>query len=578
LRVTPPESPPTALGDAPRLISEDFSTLYETAGLLLDEVATTQAWRFSATLRLTTAPGHVGHVRTEVVARGQRLPDATLDRQMEVLLLSGPLPPLTGGSALCEVVIGLTPGANNVLNVWVGKPHHPLAEGPPPRSLGWLEQQPLGLPAAVLASSYAAAARDRWRQNRRFAKTALLTRLLTPDAPPLYGTWRDSAGPAWNMTQEALRAAPAGDAEPLWFLGALTLAADRRYAEAQQWAEMAAASSADRELAAQARWLAFSWTRRNGGRPEVKAASGANEAPWAIETAAARAAAGRGPEELSVCLERLRWLDASPNAGARDLLWRQFVGDAAEALAATAVKLSIVEEAAFLQSFSEEDPPGADWILLDAGLILRAQKRPAAGIEAFRALLAEYPLSPLAPEAGWRLAQAALETGDAELAKAAAWRTVREFVADSIWSEARREAEETPDWLAAGAPAPRTAIEVRRAALRFLRARQLADFLAGGDRTELAEAETAARMLIDELPAAAARADWLALGDVLFAGGQLPQAAAAYGNVALAVEDDEVRGRALAFLAASLTPDARRVAAALRDDPLYGPMLAALRQ
>ena len=116
---------PPVYGECPCFAVESFATLLDGLSLLLTDAAQSgdvRDWRFAATVRLTTHPGRIGRYAAEVIERGARLPDETLDALVERFLAAGPLPPLRGGRATVEIVATVAGGARPLLTVWVSHP------------------------------------------------------------------------------------------------------------------------------------------------------------------------------------------------------------------------------------------------------------------------------------------------------------------------------------------------------------------------------------------------------------------------------------------------------------------------
>jgi hypothetical protein len=564
-------------GPPPRLVSADFSTLYDGVTLLLADPPPAVPLRWSATLRLTTDAGHVGNSRVALLRRGERPPNAELDRQLERLVAANPLPPLAGGAARLDVVVAATPGLRPMLSVWVSEPYAEDADWLAPLSRGWLMQEPIGWPTAVVDAKSAAPVRAAYAGDWQAAKAELLAQLAAPGGRMLFGNWRFGAASTLAAARQALASAPPGKADRLVFLGAWALARERRFAEAQQWMAQIGAGSRDAALAAEARWLALAWRRRLGGDARLTPRAPANDATRFVWQIRLNGDDGSAAGDWRAAGAALRKFGAEPARDDADFVQRALVARAASALANAAAELPPLAAAALFAEWTNAETPAADWALFDAGAALLAAGRPTVALEAFRWLLGECPFSPLAPQAAWA-AQRAAAAGDRELAKAAAWRIAADCAPDSDWLTARDEAEEMPEWQSAVALRAPAAAEVRLRALRWLRDAEFADYLTAGGGETLSAAERAARLLLDEAPGPEwRRLDWLALGDILHTARRLPEAAQAYANVALDKCDDELRRSALRSLAASLTPDARRVALALAGDARFGPLLAPLR-
>ena len=194
-----------------------------------------------------------------------------------------------------------------------------------------------------------------------------------------------------------------------------------------------------------------------------------------------------------------------------------------------------------------------------------------------RALLGRYPTSPFAPEAAWRLVLVELRGGRQRAAAELALTLHELFAPDSEWGRKRGAAGDSAAW-AYGLP--RTiggAARVRERALLLARDFYFDAYRETSDAADLQAAEHAARLALDTVSAPALRRrQWLTLGDILLAGGKFTEARTAYAHVALDERDDELRLKGLRRLGAGLTPQASRVAAALRDDPQVGGLLTPL--
>ncbi|NLH49944.1 MAG: hypothetical protein GX444_15295 [Myxococcales bacterium] len=579
----PPAPPPLVLETPPVFVTGDFSTLYDgLAALLTDAVpaAPAEAWRFSAWLRLITEPGRLGHSHLTVAGRGSRLPDPELDRTVERFLAANPLPPLISGSALCELVVTVSGGARPVLSVWVGKPFAETATSLFSLTGGWLHQEPLGLPAAVLKSQAAAALRQTYETERNAARERLIAVLAENPSWPLFGWWNWDHRQTARLAEREIAAAPAGATAEMLLLGAKALAHGRKFAVAAKWATQAAAGTGDAALAAEARLLALNWSRRLPG-------AAAGDAPvddksifrWEI-TAQSPAGSGDSKGALAVNWQRLRLLEneKSPRAD-RDLLWRGLAGRVAADLAAAVDREPSVVRFSRLQAWLNADEPSGAVILFDAGAELCARGHYPAAADVLRWLLADYPLSVLAPETGLRLLAVLNAAGEKEAARAVARQLAGDLAAESAWSLAVKEQGPVAVPLPVLAGRTKTAAAVREMVLRNVRDGEFAEFSRDRDPRALAAAERAARLLLDTIDnPAQRRADWLIFGRILAVDGKAADAATAYSNVALDETDDPLRLEALRDLAAVLTPDARRVAASLKNDPDWGGWLAGIRQ
>ncbi|HPQ69995.1 MAG TPA: hypothetical protein PKW95_12775 [bacterium] len=571
----PPFAPPV-YGECPRFAVESFATLLDGLSLLLTDAAQAgdaRDRRFAATVRLTTHPGRIGRTSAEVLERGARLPDETLDAQVERFLAAGPLPPLRGGQATVEVVATVAGGERPLLTVWVSHPRGEACFDDP--DAGVLFHEPLGLPAAVrrhpLAAGAAAAYADDWAR----ARAELLTLLAQEKDAVLFGNWRIDVFTAETRLAEIMSRRGAGEVDPLLMIEARLALLQRRVDAAIAAMNAVAAGAADRELAEQARFCARAWQRRRLSSAREFSA-GAPPSLFALETELLRDEMSE--RSLAERLSMLRTLLAS--AGARldfDLLVRSRLHLAAEALAASAGDR---EPQALWRAMDELVPvaqPLADRLLFNAAARLLGRGRDAQAVELLRALLGRYPTSPFAPEAAWRLVLVELRGGRQRAAAELALTLHELFAPDSEWGRKRGAAGDSAAW-AYGLP--RTiggAARVRERALLLARDFYFDAYRETSDAADLQAAEHAARLALDTVSAPTLRRrQWLTLGDILLAGGNFAAARTAYAHVTLDERDDALRLEGLRRLGAGLTPQASRVAAALRDDPQVGGLLTPL--
>ena len=256
------------------------------------------------------------------------------------------------------------------------------------------------------------------------------------------------------------------------------------------------------------------------------------------------------------------------------LLLHASLNAAADALAELVAGQSAGDAARLARALVTPYQPLADRLVFDAGVRLLRRRDISPAIEMFRLLLEYAPQSPLAPEAAWRMVLARIASGDREAALDLARAVDEQFGPGAPWHDRRGSTADAAPW-AAGLAGARGANEARRLALRLLRDAYAADETT--DPARLANAEYAARRLLDTTrDDGDRRAEWLALGHLSWRQGKRDEARAAYANAALSEPDDEIRRAALAGLAASALPDAARVAAALRGDPLLGVYVAPL--
>jgi tetratricopeptide (TPR) repeat protein len=268
-------------------------------------------------------------------------------------------------------------------------------------------------------------------------------------------------------------------------------------------------------------------------------------------------------------LWRLGLLESEKPARAdRDLLWRALAGRAATDLAAALERESSPLRFDQLQRWLSDDEPSGAVILFDAGTLLYTAGFYPAAADVFRWLLAEYPLSPVAPEAGLRLFAALDAAGASDLAEAVAWQLAGDLAPGSDWNHAQLDEELTAVPLLPLAGRTKTAAAVREWLLRRLRDGEFFLFSRNQEPPAIAAAERAARLLLDTIENSPHnRADWLALGKILTAAGKTDEAAKAFANVSLDEIEDALRLEALRELAGVVKPDVRRLANALGDDP-----------
>ena len=252
------------------------------------------------------------------------------------------------------------------------------------------------------------------------------------------------------------------------------------------------------------------------------------------------------------------------------LLLHAALQQAADLLTDALAQKSAGEASRLARSLVKPGQPLVDRLLFDAGTRALQRRDAAAASELFRLSMEYAPTSPLAPEAAWRLVLARSLTGDREEVLTFAQAVEEQFGPGAPWDEQRGSTADAAPW-AAGLAAVRGANAVRMLALRLRR-----DAYAQNE-SGLEYAEQAARRLLDTTADRGnRRADWLALGHLLWRRGKKDEAAVAYANAALTEPDDQTRSVALRGLGACLHPDAARVAAALRDDATLGGYMAPL--
>jgi len=568
---------PPVYGECPRFAVESFATLLDGLSLLLTDAAQAgdaRDWRFAAAVRLTTHPGRVGRYAAEVVERGARLPDAALDAQVERFLAAGPLPPLRGGRATVEVVVTVAGGARPLLTVWVSHPHGEGCFDDP--DAGALFHEPLGLPAAVRRHPSAAGAVAAYADDWARARADLLTLLAQEKGAVLFGNWRIDVYGAEARLAEIMSRRGAGEVDPLLMIEARLALLQRRVDAAIAAMNAVAGGAADHDLVDEARFCARAWQRRRLSSAREFPA-GTPSSIFALETELLRDEMSE--RSLAERLTTVRTLLES--AGARldfALLVRSRLHLAAEALAAAAQDRAPKRLWREMDELLPVAQPLADRLLFAAAARMSARGRDAQAVELLRALLGRSPLSPFAPEAAWRLVAVELRAGRQRAAAELAL-TLHELLApDSVWGKRRGPAGDSAAW-AYGLP--RTlggAARVRERALLLARDFYFNAYRETNDAADLQAAEHAARLALDTVSSSALRRrQWLTLGDILLAGGKFAEARTAYAHVALDERDDALRWEGLRRLGAGLTPQASRVAAALRDDPQVGELLAPLR-
>lgn len=544
-------------GPVPDFITKDFSTFYDGLALLLDG-DTEHDWppwqRFSARVTATTDAGKVGHSRLTVIARAERLTDATLDGRIERFINADPLPPLAWGTAVCDLEILLTGAERPLLTVWIGRPYPLEDPAAAPLSGGTLYQRPLGLPRAVTASRPLAATLAQYDQDRRASRDALLRLLDQPEAPPLYGTWRPDTAATGRAVAELLQRLPAGEADPALFLQAWTLAHEKRAGPAAAAMRQAALGSDDPRLAAEARLLCLHWQN------SAESAGETGDLELEIRLAEQAATALTPDNALPQLAQRLQLLRRVETEATQrfDQQWiqRALIGDAARALAAAGDREEPIRADPALRQWLAKDNPPAEWLLYDAALLLFEKGRPRNAAVLLSWLAEDYPFSTLAPEARRRLAgwlppeqgAALYRELAADLAPASSWRQQWDRVPPPVWSATIRSRLDGPE-------------EIRADAWRRLRDHALTD--GEGQAVDLSAAAEAAQQLSAITDS---RTDRLLRADLLFTLGDLDQARQIYAALAADETDDALRRAALTALAATLHPDARRVAKALRQE------------
>jgi len=563
------KNPPAASHAAPDFITKDFTTFYDGLSLLLDQDALRRLpplQRFSARIESTTDPGKVGHGRFTVLTRGARLTDATLDRQLERFIQAGPLPPLAWGSAVCDLEILLFGKERPRLTVWLGRPFSHADPAAAPLSAGTLHQRPLGLPAAVATERGLAATLARYEQDRRASREALLRLIDQPGSPPVYGAWRLDASPARRAVAELLPRVPAGQSAPFLFLHAWTLAHDKRFAPAAATMRQAALLSDDPHLAAEARLLAACWSSpTETNQAQVGREHGTTDLALEIRLAE-QAAIALTPinalPQLDAALVLLRRAAQDDTHTRFDQQWiqRALVRDAAGALAAAGDRDEPLRADRAFRQWLTANNPSAEWLLYDAGVHLCEKGRPQNAAVILRWLTEDYPFSKLAPEARRRLAGLLGPEPAAAMEK----RLAEDLDPGSPWRQ-RWEREPPPVWLATVQARLDDPENIRLDAWRRLRDRALAE--SATDAANLLDAESASRQLTARAgDDAVSRADRLRHGDILLAAGNLLGARRIYASLADGEPDDALRHAALLALAATLRPDARRVARTLHDE------------
>ncbi len=568
-----------ALAPGPRFALPMFATFIDGLSLLLTEPAVSgepSQLRFSATVRLRTLQSRLGRCTTEVVARQVRLGNRVLDYQVERLLTAGALPPLEAKDALVDVEVVVSGTTRPMLTVFVSAPRREYGFANLTPDDGWLYQETLGLPREVRNAAAAQTALAAYELDRREALAELTARLADPQTPMLFGNWQVKTDRTWAEVCKAIDAAPEGERATLRFLGGWAKVLQRQERDAGVWMNRVANTAAVPALADEAAFLAATWARR--GRSAFLGLAFAPDKPaggaFRLESQLARGwtdpAAERFAQTWRLALAlHGGGLSARPEAR---LLLRGALQAAAEALADQCAGRSVRTVNDLARSLIRPGQELGERLLFDAGAVLVRRADPTAAGELLRLLLEYAPTSPLAPEAAWRLAVAHMAARDVETALALAETIDREFGPGTPWFDARGITGDGAPW-AAGLGPVRGPNDVRRLTLRLQRDIYGA---ASSDPATLRAAETAARRVLDETRAADDRADWLALGHLLWRQGRRDEARAAYANAALQSPDDETHYLALMALSASCMPDAARVAAALRDDAAAPPLLKVL--
>jgi hypothetical protein len=513
--------PPVPPRRAPRFVSQDFTTFLDALTLLLGPDAATMGSEqgFAATVRLETAAGRVGHSAVTGVSRGSQFAEAALNARLAQLLARGALPPTNAGTTLCDLRLVVTPGQTPVLTVWLGDPYFQSAPTETPLTAGHFLWRELALPTAVANTAAAAT----YAADLERARMDLLARLDAPPDEPLFGAWRVDAGATWDAVQTALATAPAGESEPLHFLGALALAHLRRLDQASESVERIIAAGADAQLRGAARRLRGQWRHEpNGGR--------AGE-PKPDETIRSRA-------ELWARARMLFAAIAVPGGNFAALPTARIGPEGErEALA-----------------------------LLDAATMLRQHGDNALAASVLGWHRAHFPRSVLTPavmlgevRAAWR---ADPETG-LETARA----LVKTLGGDPVvWDAAARRSRWASwrPWVEARLPSRARA---RQHVARVIRRAEHGRYLAEQDQAALEAARGASAVILGEAGDQPAWGDLSAAGELARLAGRYPEARIFLANAVDHAPSEQQRQTAMERLAAVLEPDARAVAAAAEPYP-----------
>lgn len=560
-----------AMPPKPRFSLSSFATLYDGLSILLTDSANSGG-RFDATLHMRTAAGRVGHCTVEVIRRGGRHPDRTLDAMIEKFLAKGPLPPLTGGEALVRLSLAVVPGNRPLMTVWVSAPQ-PIDE-PDFTSLyeGVLYQEPLGHPPVVLQSEAARPVLIAYQKDRRRAAEHLRSLVNSESNEPLFGNWSIDCSATLAELERTLPAVTVGEEDPLLFLAAWAHVHQRREERAIAWMSEAALGSPVRSLAEEAHFLARAW---RGGRALFDCRDdlpAPQHGAYSQERFLCRPAYGELAEQYCAYRLFIDELAAGENRRAdQDLILGSAVSRLAHILARAVADRPPGEVARLARQFTPAGQEFNDRILFEAGILSIWDRRADAALELFRWSLEQQPTSPLAPEMAWRMVRAHLIAGHEEDAWDLAQAIENQFGPGSRWHALRGSTAQAAPWAMGVGDRVRGGDEIRSRALRLIREFALSK-AAAGDAGWLAQAEWAARRLLDTTNSTTDwRADWTALGHILFLAGKRNQAVAAYANAALSQEEDALRRQALQGLAACLNPDMARVAAALREDAQLAP-------
>jgi len=583
--VTPysPEAPDFAwpqTPETPRFAVQSWATVVDGLALLLPPalLETGRLPRFGAVLRLSTQPGRVGNCRTKIAARTHRLPDAALDALVESFFRGGPLPPLTAGEALCEVEAVLVEGRRPMLTVWIGTPR-PVGENAVASiNQGVLLQEPLLPPADAFAAEPAASAYNVYLRERAAEAKRLRAILAAENAPPLFGAWRRRAEQTSAAVGNALNDVTPEQSDALMLLGAWASMHERKMEPALTWIDIVAGCSPNREFAEEAALLGAAWRRRSPVLVDNPSSFPFTHQLYALEMHLALSADLPPKKRLPAALKLARAVAAHHLYRADgDLMLRAALGEAATALADICAEHQPAQLFAALPALLPASAPYADRVLYDTAIISRCEDRTVQAIELHRYLMAIAPTSPLAPASAWAMTTTLIDAGRHNEALDTAAALAHRFGPGSDWRTARGDSGEAAPWVAGFDEHVAGVDTLRARALHLLRDAYFDRYRRNAHPGDLAAAERFARMLLDTLPDNTnRRADWLALGHLLWWSGHPGEAGLAYANVSLGATDDALRLQALKGLGACMTPDAARVAAALREDAELGALLAPL--
>ncbi|MDP8225300.1 MAG: hypothetical protein P9L99_18205 [Candidatus Lernaella stagnicola] len=513
-----------------RFVSEDFTTFLDAVSLLLAPAAARleKPWNWTVRVRAATAVGRVGRAHVTGSLVHHHFPDMKIDNRLQALIDHDPFPPLAHGDAVFDVSLSVLPRPYPVLSVWISRPYYEDEGcGETPLTAGRLFQRPLQLPPRVADAVAAREVVDSYRRQQLAARRELVAWLDAENTPPLYGHWRVDSEPAWQLTCRALADAPAGQSEALLYLGALTLAHQRRLDQAGRWLERAIATGEDPQTVAAAKLLLAQWR---------------HEALWPSNDPASTAAADHD----------------------RGRLWRK-----AQILAGSVINAQGELDVALLRGEPWSRDPETPLVLFDAAMHLLNRDRSGAAAACFALLVNDYGDSPLALEALWGQLNALRRAGRDDHAVALAMQWAKKPLSRSA------KPVDSPPWLRLVEHRLRDDWGQSLRLSRFARDTALDAYLRDGGAERLDQARASAEFVTGRDGAFGANAaDWLALGDLRKLADDVAGTRAAYRHAAQIAARDDLRTRALCRLADTFAPSARRVASRLAGDSKWGGLLA----